>query len=1251
MKKNALICLLSLVGFWVGITSAVIAQSADFLWVEQVGGPNAEEGNSVSIDPYGNIVVTGFFADTTTFGDTTLVSTGGRDVFIAKYDRDGHLLWVVNAGGAYDDLGNNVTVDNNANIYVVGHATGTCTFGDSTLNLPNNKNTAFVVKYNSLGKFQWVRAFPGTNSNTDGIGVTASSEGSLYMAIDFNIDIIIGDTTFTGHSDGLLLKLDTSGQFLWGEQIDGSYPNPVYMADVAVDGNNNCFVAGNFFHDSLSIGDTTLVSTGGEDIFLAKYRPDGTLEWVKQGAGSSKNEAYDVATDPEGNVFLCGDYFTQAIFDTLLLVHGGAFIVRYDNQGNVQWGKSLGTTNGVKAFSVAAGPDGSITMVGWYRGQIMIGDTTFTTGQFDLNALMVNYDKNGDFSWALQAGGINGSSNQDYAFGVAMDVTGAAVVTGYFQGTATFNDTTLTSYDYHDAFVAKILEGQGLFPQIVVSPMSIHVTLHQDSSTSVNLSIQNIGSADLNWTLTKQDSGSTLGDSLGQIIAVSPFSVGGIAYDPDLNAVWVCDPLFTDIYLYEKTPPYNRILTLDMPGNVPGHAVDVAVKDSLLYITDPDVLNNTPFDDLIFAINKYTGSYVQTWFVDGLYNHNPVDSIERIVGITCNDAGEFFVTSDSSDLIRKIALYPDGSWESLATYTSPYFERTGTISWDAAHQGFWLSHIQNPDFPYYFTDTTFQPITALPKLNRFNQTIGVVPTDTLWLGNTPYVTVVDGRLHACDWFTSDISMGALIPGNATTVSAAIDPSGLEPGTYTCYLEIRSNDPFQPVLTIPVVLTVEPVSTYNVVWLGTLGGDLSDAYAVSGNGRYIAGSAMTANGEQHAFRYDLYTGIMEDLGTLGGNISEAFGISDDGRFVVGGSLNANFQPRAFRWDAQTGVMQELGSFGGNFSRAYAVSEDGNYVVGWAYNSNGDQRAFRWDVQTGAMEDLGTLGGAESIAFAVSDDGRYVVGNAQKADGFWHAFRWDAQTGIMQSLGTLGGQESFAHGIAADGNYVVGAAQLPNGSAHAFRWSEHNNNMIDLGTLGNPPGTARDISEDGNYVVGESRNNNFEWRAFRWVSASNTLEDLNITFATLLDNGSVLHYARSITPNGRFIVGKGFNAATGREEAYLLDALSLVTSVEPTAETPRNFELFQNYPNPFNPVTALRYQLPVGGDVQLTIYDILGRKVRSLVHQRQSAGQYLVRWDGTNDAGEPVSSGVYLYRLTVNRTNGNPFVKTRKMVLLK
>jgi probable HAF family extracellular repeat protein len=345
------------------------------------------------------------------------------------------------------------------------------------------------------------------------------------------------------------------------------------------------------------------------------------------------------------------------------------------------------------------------------------------------------------------------------------------------------------------------------------------------------------------------------------------------------------------------------------------------------------------------------------------------------------------------------------------------------------------------------------------------------------------------------------------------------------------------------------------------------------------------------------------------------------------------------------------MQELGSFGGNFSRAYDVSEDGNYVVGWAYNSNGDQRAFRWDVQTGAMEDLGTLGGAESIAFAVSDDGRYVVGNAQKADGFWHAFRWDAQTGIMQSLGTLGGQESFAHGIAADGNYVVGAAQLPNGSAHAFRWSEHNNNMIDLGTLGNPPGTARDISEDGNYVVGESRNNNFEWRAFRWVSASNTLEDLNITFATLLDNGSVLHYARSITPNGRFIVGKGFNAATGREEAYLLDALSLVTSVEPTAETPRNFELFQNYPNPFNPVTALRYQLPVGGDVQLTIYDILGRKVRSLVHQRQSAGQYLVRWDGTNDAGEPVSSGVYLYRLTVNRTNGNPFVKTRKMVLLK
>ncbi|MBL7014718.1 MAG: T9SS type A sorting domain-containing protein [Candidatus Marinimicrobia bacterium] len=93
-------------------------------------------------------------------------------------------------------------------------------------------------------------------------------------------------------------------------------------------------------------------------------------------------------------------------------------------------------------------------------------------------------------------------------------------------------------------------------------------------------------------------------------------------------------------------------------------------------------------------------------------------------------------------------------------------------------------------------------------------------------------------------------------------------------------------------------------------------------------------------------------------------------------------------------------------------------------------------------------------------------------------------------------------------------------------------------------------------------------------------------------------------------------------------------------------PNDFVLHQNYPNPFNPVTTLRYDLPEQAHVEIMIYDIMGREVRHLVNQTQDAGFKSVVWDATNNLGEPVSAGMYLYRIsTVN------FSKTMKMVVLK
>jgi hypothetical protein len=97
-------------------------------------------------------------------------------------------------------------------------------------------------------------------------------------------------------------------------------------------------------------------------------------------------------------------------------------------------------------------------------------------------------------------------------------------------------------------------------------------------------------------------------------------------------------------------------------------------------------------------------------------------------------------------------------------------------------------------------------------------------------------------------------------------------------------------------------------------------------------------------------------------------------------------------------------------------------------------------------------------------------------------------------------------------------------------------------------------------------------------------------------------------------------------------------------------PTEFILFQNYPNPFNPETVICYNLPKAGTVELTILNIMGQTVRILVRENQPAGWYHQVWAGTNDQGGKISSGLYLYKLTVMPHDGTEaFIMTKKMLL--
>ncbi|GBC94003.1 hypothetical protein HRbin15_02508 [bacterium HR15] len=326
-----------------------------------------------------------------------------------------------------------------------------------------------------------------------------------------------------------------------------------------------------------------------------------------------------------------------------------------------------------------------------------------------------------------------------------------------------------------------------------------------------------------------------------------------------------------------------------------------------------------------------------------------------------------------------------------------------------------------------------------------------------------------------------------------------------------------------------------LNAQTLTWLGTLGGTGSVAYGVSGDGAVVVGSVGLAGNQNRAFRWT-QNGGMEDIGTLGGNWSAAYDVSSDGSVVVGSAFNSSMRHRAFRWTMQT-YMQDLGTLGGNSSEAYSVSADGSVVVGRAATSS-QQHAFRWTAGTG-MVDLGTLNGRYSEALGISGNGRVIVGGSlNHLDEMW-AFWWTIGT-RMQPLYPLAACCGEAKGVSNNGLVIVGrshSAQTEQWHACLWGWDGATFQPHDLGTLGGNESEALACTNN-QIAVGWSHIPSGQRRAFRWTPTGG-MEDLTAVYQSLLSAGSYLEAARDLTPDGRYIVGQGYNAARGRTEAFLLD----------------------------------------------------------------------------------------------------------------
>jgi len=406
MKKILLLATLLLSGI------SAFAQTFTYEWAKSVGGLNYDNGNAITLDNSGNIYVTGRFqkyvgvpADFDPgVGVYNLEAIGQYDAFILKLDSSGNLIWAKNIGGSGGvSEGNSISIDADGNVYTVGSFSYDADFDPSAtatfiLSAPyiifNNPTNIFALKLNSNGNFVWAKSIGGTFSDV-ATALVLDSSSNLHIAgnftgtVDFDPNSGVSELVGAGSKDGFILKLDTSGNYVWAKAISGSGNDEINA--ITLDNSGNVFATGQFSSTTDFDPSAAVFKITGNGSFVLKLNSNGEFQMAKGFVTSVGVQANAIKVDATGNIYTTGAEQGATDFDPSGASYifnqtpfaNDMFLTKLNNNGDFVWAKKIYTTAADNSKGLVLDPSGNIYIVGTAYGstlRIENESTTITPG-------------------------------------------------------------------------------------------------------------------------------------------------------------------------------------------------------------------------------------------------------------------------------------------------------------------------------------------------------------------------------------------------------------------------------------------------------------------------------------------------------------------------------------------------------------------------------------------------------------------------------------------------------------------------------------------------------------------------------------------------------------------------------------------------------------------------------------------------------------------------------------------------------